>query len=143
MVIKCPDGTENCGFGTPATVTAGPSTVELTTTISSLTVNLKCGIAGSTSASCTQIYTGAASLLTTGSGIDGASTTTWTSSATIGSGSVTYLPVTITAGVASISSTNKLSNASTTHTGGIGHAPTPFGQGLVAGLIANAAVLMV
>lgn len=141
MVIKCPDGTENCGFGTPATVTAGPSTVELTTTISSLTVNLKCGIAGSTSASCTQIYTGAASLLTTGSGIDGASTTTWTSSATIGSGSVTYLPVTITAGVASTST--KPANTSTTHTGGIGHAPTPLGRALAAGLIANAAILLV
>lgn len=141
MVIKCPDGTENCGFGTPATVTAGPSTVELTTTINSLTVNVKCGITGSTSASCTQIYTGAASILTTGSGIDGASTTTWTSSATIGSGSVTYLPVAITAGVASTGT--KSSNASTTHTGGLGYAPTPLGHALAAGLIVNAAILLV
>lgn len=104
MVIKCPDGTDSskCGFPTPVTVTAGPSTVALTTVIgNSMTVDLKCGVKGSTKASCTQIYTGPASLYTSASGSDGSKTTTWTASQSLESGKVTYLPVAITAGPAS------------------------------------------
>lgn len=104
MVIKCPDGTDSskCGFPTPVTVTAGPSTVALTTVIgNSMTVDLKCGVEGSTKASCTQIYTGPASLYTSASGSDGSKTTTWTASQSLESGKVTYLPVAITAGPAS------------------------------------------
>jgi len=103
MIIECPDGTDSttCGFPTPVTVTAGPSTIALTTTIgNSMTVDLKCAIEGSTKASCTQIYTGPASLYTSASGSDGSKTTTWTASQSLESGKVTYLPVTITAGLA-------------------------------------------
>ncbi|KAK5951999.1 hypothetical protein OHC33_006885 [Knufia fluminis] len=103
MVIKCPDGTDSskCGFPTPVTVTAGPSTVALTTVVgNSMTVDLKCGIDGSTKASCTQVYTGPASLYTSASsGDDGSKTTTWTASQSLDSGKVTFLPVTITAGL--------------------------------------------
>ena len=102
LVIKCPDGTDSskCGFPTPVTVTAGPSTVALTTVVgNSMTVDLKCGVEGSTKASCTQIYTGPASLYTSASGSDGSKTTTWTASQSLDSGKITYLPVTVTAGM--------------------------------------------
>lgn len=94
-----------------------------------MTVDLKCGIDGSTKASCTQTYTGPASLYTTGDGIDGSKTTTWTASQSIESGKVTYLPVTITAGLSSSSSSSK-NNAGAMVTG-------TFGQALAAGLFAN------
>lgn len=103
MVIKCPDGTDStkCGFPTPVTVTAGSSTIALTTVVgASMTVDLHCGIQGSTKASCTQVYTGPASLYTSVSGSDGSKTTTWTASQSLDSGKVNYMPVTITAGLA-------------------------------------------
>lgn len=109
MVINCPDGTDStkCGFPTPVTVTAGPSTIALTTVVSnSMTVDLKCGVEGSTKASCTQIYTGPASLYTSASGDDGSKTTTWTASQSLDSGKVTYLPVSITAGLATNANKN-------------------------------------
>jgi len=108
MIIMCPNGTdlEECGFPSPVTVTAGPSTIALTTVVDgSMIVDLKCGVEGSTKASCTQIYTGPASLYTNLSGIDGSKTTTWTASQTLDSGKVSYMLVTITAGLAT--GTNK------------------------------------
>lgn len=134
MIIKCPDETDSskCGFPTPVTVTAGPSTVALTTTIgSAVTVDLKCGIEGSSKASCTQLYTGPASLYTTGDGIDGGKTTTWSASQSLESGKVTYLPVTITAGISSSASASKKNAAAV---------PTAvIGQAVAAGLVANLA----
>jgi len=107
MIIMCPDGTDlkECGFPTPVTVLAGPSTIALTTVGGSMTVDLKCGVTASTKASCTQIYTGPASLYTNLSGSEGSKTTTWTASQTLDSGKVNYMPVTITAGLAT--GTNK------------------------------------
>lgn len=137
MVIRCPDGTDSteCGFPTPVTVTAGPSTLALTTTVaSSMVVDLKCGIEGSTKASCTQIYTGPASLYTSGNGIDGAKTTTWTASQSLESGKVTYLPVTITAGASHSTATK-------------GSAPASLSAGLIwmlaAGVLANFAAAII
>ncbi|KAK5098365.1 hypothetical protein LTS08_006498 [Lithohypha guttulata] len=136
LVIKCPDGTDStkCGFPTPVTVTAGPSTLALTTTVAStMIVDLKCGVKGSSEASCTQIYTGPASLYTTGDNIDGSKTTTWTASQSLSSGKVTHLPVTITAGLPS--STSK---------GNAGAVPTAgLGQMLAAGVFANIAAVII
>lgn len=134
LVIQCPTGsdTSKCGFPTPVTVTAGPSTVALITTIGgTMTVDLKCGIDGSTKASCTQTYTGPASLHTTGDGIDGAKTTTWIASQNIDSGKVTYIPVTVTAGLSSgtSSSTSKKNSGA--------EATRVAGQMVAAGLFAN------
>lgn len=101
MVIKCPEGVESskCGFQTPVTVTAGPSTMALTTVIGqSVTVDLKCGIEKSTKAACTQMYTGPASLYTTGNGIEPTKITSWSASQTLEGTKVSFLPVTITAG---------------------------------------------
>lgn len=113
-------------------MTAGPSTVALTTTIGgSETVDLKCDIEGSTMASCTQVYTGPASLYTTGSGIDGAKTTTWTASQSIDSGKVTYIPVTVTAG------TNSSTASSTTKKNAGAEGTRVAGQIIAAGLLAN------
>lgn len=102
MIIKCPDGTDStrCGFPTPVIVTAGPSTIALTTVVGgSMTVDLKCNIEGSTQANCTQVYTGPASLYTSVSGGDGSKTTTWSASQRLDSGKVNYMPLTITAGL--------------------------------------------
>lgn len=105
MIIQCPEGTDKtkCGFPTPVTVTAGPSTLVLTTTVGdTMTVDLKCGITGSTQAQCTQIYTGPASLQKAGlTGDEASKTTTWTANQALSSGKVTFLPVTVTAGAAS------------------------------------------
>lgn len=132
MVIKCPDGTnsDQCGFA-PFTATAGPSTLALTTTVgNSMVVDFKCHIEGSTTADCTNIYTGQASLYKTElSGSEGSATTTWTASTTLSSGHVTYLPVTITAGLPT--STSK-GGAAATPAGGLG-------QILALGLVANVA----
>ena len=136
LVVRCPDGSDSskCGFPTPVTITAGPSTLGLTTTIQdTLTVNLHCKVESSTEANCTQVYTGPASLMSsTFTGDDAKRTTTWTSSASLGSDKVTYLPVTITAGVKSTSATKT----------GAAVAPTAFGQVLVAGLVANLAAYL-
>jgi len=122
LVIKCPNDTDptKCGFPTPVTVTAGPSTVALTTVVgNSMTVDLKCSVKGSTKASCTQIYTGPASLYTSVSGQDGSKTTTWTASQSLDNGKVTYLPVSVTAGLPT--STNKnAAGPGATPMGGIG-----------------------
>lgn len=131
MIVKCPDGTDSskCGFPTPVTITAGPSLVSLTTTIgNTVTVDLKCDIEGSSKATCHQMYTGPQSLLSTSvTGSDGSKTTTWSASQVIDTGSVTYFPVTVTAGV---SSSTAKKNA--------GAGPTAaFGQALAAGLVAN------
>lgn len=133
MIIQCPSNavSSSCGFPTPVTVTAGPSTVALTTVIgNSVTVDLKCGIDGFTKASCTQLYTGPASLYTSGSGIDGGKTTTWTASQSIDSGKVTYLPVTVTAGTNSTTSNTSTKNAGAEVTRLARHA-------VAAGLLAN------
>lgn len=101
MVVKCPDGVESskCGFPTPATVTAGPSTLMLTTVIgNSVTVDLECAIEKPSKAACTQVYTGPASLYTTGNGIEPTKITSWSASQTLEGTKVAYLPVTITAG---------------------------------------------
>lgn len=96
-----------------------------------MTVDLKCGIEGSTKASCTQLYTGPASLYTTGDGIDGSKTTTWTASQSIDSGKVTYIPVTVTAGTSS-------STASSTAKKNAGaFAAEAFAPAVAAGLFAN------
>lgn len=123
MVVKCPDGTDSlkCGFPTPVTVTAGPSTLALTTVVgNSLTVDLECGIEGSTKASCTQVYTGPASLYTsTATGDDGSKTTTWIASQNLEGGKVSYLPVTITAGLSSTSASKAHAAAVPAPTGGV------------------------
>lgn len=81
------------------TVVAGPSTLALTTVVrSSITVDLKCGIEKSTKASCTQIYTGPASLYTTANGVEPTKITSWTANQTLEGSKVSYMPVTITAG---------------------------------------------
>lgn len=137
MVIKCPDGTEStdCGFPTPVTVTAGPSTLALTTTVAnSMVVDLNCGIEGSTKASCTQIYTGPASLYTSGNGRDGAKTTTWTASQSLDSEKVTYLPVTITAGISHPTTSRGNAAASSTD---------EWIRILAAGILANCAAAIV
>lgn len=128
LVVKCPDGTESskCGFQTPATVTAGPSTLALTTVIgNSITVDLKCGIEKSTKASCTQVYTGPASLYTTGNGVEPTKITSWTASQTLEGSKVTYLPVTITAGASK-------GVAAATPTAGLRHV---LAAGLLAALV--------
>lgn len=136
MIVRCPDGTDSnkCGFPTPVTVTAGPSTVALTTTISNtMVVDIHCSIKGSSEAGCTQTYTGPASLYTSGNGIDPSKTTTWTASQSLESGKVTYIPVTITAGASS--TTSKGNAAAATPSAGV------IGQMLAAGLFANLAAL--
>lgn len=137
MIVKCPDGTDptKCGFPTPVTITAGPSTLALTTKIAnSMVVDLKCGIEASTKASCTQTYTGPASLYTSGDGVDGAKTTTWTASQSLESGKVTYLPVTITGGLP----------ASTPSKAIAGIVPNAgWSEVLGAGLVANIAAIVV
>ena len=101
-----------------------------------MVVDLKCGIDGSTKASCTQIYTGPASLYTTADGVDPSKTTTWTASQSLESGKVTYMPITITAS-ATTSGTVLNSASSAMSKGQAVAAPTAgLGQVFAAGLVA-------
>ncbi|KAL8792997.1 MAG: hypothetical protein Q9195_004401 [Heterodermia aff. obscurata] len=91
------DGDDDCQIGPqPLTVTQGPSTVNLVYTVDVITATIDCIFQGTTSATCTASQTGAndveSSMTESMESVPSVITTT------LGSDSLSFIPVTITAG---------------------------------------------
>lgn len=140
MVMDCASGTpsDECGFPEPITLTVGPSTLHYTASgIYQIVGDIDCKITASSTADCTVaagLYTDAADYGVTGTGTatgavypttPAASSTT--TQAVISGTDVTWLDVTITAGLeklanatstsGSVSGSGSRTGTSTSHTG--------------------------
>lgn len=120
MKLSCPDGEDSvaCGFAEPVTVTAGPSTFHAEEAFESISVVLDCQVTGTTEATCVETYVGPAGLIedmdsATDDPYTNTDITTTTVTTVLSPSDMAWIPVTITAGGGS--------NSTTTHSSGSAH----------------------